>query len=143
MEKKYKVGYTQGVFDMFHIGHLNLLIHAKEYCEYLIVGVNSDKLVQEYKHKLPVIREEERAEIVRNIKAVDEVVIAHTLDKLVALSQYKFDVIFIGDDWKGNPRWEQTRIDLAEKGVDLVFLPHTKGVSSTDLRPVKEKKVEE
>lgn len=142
MKKKYKIGYTQGVYDMFHIGHLNLINHAKEYCDYLIVGVNADKLVQEYKKKTPVISENERAEIVRNIKAVDECVIAHTLDKLVALDLYHFDVIFIGDDWKGDSRWEQTRIDLAKHGVDLIFLPHTPGVSSTELRPVEEKKVE-
>ena len=141
--KKYKIGYTQGVFDMFHIGHLNLLNHAKEYCEYLIVGVNADELVREYKHKNPVIRQEERVEIVRNIKAVDEAVIAYTLDKTVALTQHPFDVIFIGDDWKGNPRWEQTRIDLAERGVDLMFLPHTEGVSSTKLRPIEENRVTE
>ena len=128
---------------MFHIGHLNLLNRAKEQCEYLIVGVNADALVQEYKHKTPIIRETERAEIVRNIKAVDEVVIAHTLDKQTALDLYRFDAIFIGDDWKGNPRWEQTRIDLAKQGVDLVFLPHTAGVSSTELRPMEEKKIEE
>lgn len=142
MEKKYKIGYTQGVYDMFHIGHLNLLNHAKEYCDYLIVGVNADTLVQDYKHKTPVIPELERAEIVRNIKAVDEVVIAHTLDKEVALSLHHFDAIFIGDDWKGNARWEQTGKDLAKHGVELVFLPHTDGVSSTELRPVEGKKVE-
>ena len=134
--KKYKVGFTQGTYDMFHIGHLNLINHAKEQCEHLIVGVNEDKLVEEYKHKTPVIKEDERAEIVRNIKAVDECVITTTLDKLVALDLYHFDAIFIGDDWKGNPRWEQTRLDLAKRGVDLVFLPHTAGVSSTGLRTV-------
>ena len=141
--KKYKRGYTQGVFDMFHIGHLNLINHAKEYCEYLIVGVNADALVQEYKHKSPVIPEEDRAEIVRNMKSVDEVVIASTLDKEEALAKYHFDVIFIGDDWKGNPRWERTRIDLEKHGVDLVYLPHTNGISSTELRPYKNKKIEE
>lgn len=141
--KRYKIGYTQGVYDMFHIGHLNLINHAKEYCDYLIVGVNADKLVQEYKHKTPVINELERAAIVRNIKAVDECVIAHTLDKLIALEHYHFGAIFIGDDWKGNPRWEQTKIDLAKQGVDLVFLPHTDGVSSTELRPVEQSKVKE
>ncbi|MDM8249753.1 adenylyltransferase/cytidyltransferase family protein [Lacrimispora saccharolytica] len=141
--KKYKVGYTQGVYDMFHIGHLNLINHAKEYCDYLIVGVNADRLVQEYKHKTPVINEIERAEIVRNIKAVDKCVIAHTLDKKAALELYHFDAIFIGDDWKGNPRWEQTKIELAKHGVDLVFLPHTEGLSSTKLRLVEDKKVEE
>lgn len=141
MKKKYKIGYTQGVYDMFHIGHLNLINHAKEYCDYLIVGVNADELVKEYKHKTPVISELERAEIVRNIKAVDEVVIAHTLDKETALNLYHFDVIFIGDDWKGNPRWEQTGRDLAKHGVDLVFLPHTDGISSTMLKPERDKMV--
>lgn len=141
--KKYKVGFTQGTYDMFHIGHLNLINHAKEYCEYLIVGVNSDKLVEEYKHKTPVIKEDERAEIVRNIKAVDECVITTTLNKLIALEMYHFDVIFIGDDWKGNSRWEQTRLCLADHGVDLIFLPHTAGVSSTGLRIEERNKVEE
>ena len=136
MEKKYKTGYTQGTFDMFHIGHLNLLNHAKEQCDRLIVGVNSDELVLSYKHKTPVISELERAEIVRNIKAVDECVITTTLDKLQAWELYRFDAIFIGDDWKGNPRWEQTGKELAERGAELVFLPHTDGISSTKLTNV-------
>lgn len=141
--KKYTIGFTQGTYDMFHIGHLNLINHAKEYCDYLIVGVNADALVQQYKHKTPVIKEAERAEIVRNLKAVDECVITTTLDKLVAWDQYHFNAIFIGDDWKGNPRWEQTKLDLAKKDVDLVFLPHTAGVSSTGLRNVESDKVDE
>lgn len=131
--KKYKIGYTQGTYDMFHIGHLNLINHAKEYCDYLIVGVNSDELVQSYKKKTPVIAAEERAEIVRNIKAVDKCVIATTLDKLYAHDLFHFDAIFIGDDWKGNDRWEKTKIDLAQRGADVVFLPHTDGVCSTKL----------
>ncbi len=134
--KKYRIGYTQGTYDMFHIGHLNLINHAKEYCDYLIVGVNSDDLVRSYKNKSPVIVEDERAEIVRNIKAVDECFIVTTLDKLNALERFHFDVIFIGDDWKGNTRWEKTGQDLKEKGVDLVFLPHTDGISSTQLTGV-------
>ncbi len=91
--KKYKVGYTQGVYDMFHIGHLNLLNHAKEYCDYLIVGINSDKLVEEYKKKHTVINEQERALIVSNIKAVDEVLIVDSLDKKTvsrAMTPYSF-----------------------------------------------------
>ena len=132
--KKYKVGYTQGVYDMLHIGHINLLNHAKEQCERLIVGVNSDALVMDYKHKTPVFSEEDRRVIVENLKAVDEAVIVNTLDKEVALEQFRFNAIFIGDDWKGNPRWEKTGEILGEKGVDLVFLPHTEGISSTILR---------
>ncbi len=141
--KKYKVGYTQGVYDMFHIGHLNLLNKAKEYCDYLIVGVNSDDLVKQYKNKIPVINENDRAEIVRNIKAVDECVIVYTLDKEDALNKFHFNAIFIGNDWKGDSRWEQTGCDMAKHGVDLVFLPHTEGVSSTDLRTVEHSKIKE
>lgn len=141
--KKYKIGYTQGVYDMFHIGHLNILNHAKELCEYLVVGINSDTLVQSYKHKTPVICEEERMEIVRNIKAVDEVVLAETLDKKIQHDKIGFDVIFIGSDWKGNPRWEATKDEMREINVDVVFLPHTDGITSTILRSVKKSQVEE
>ena len=143
MGKKYQIGYTQGVYDMFHIGHLNLLNHAKEYCDYLIVGVNSDELVESYKHKTPVINQEERREIVDSIKAVDECVIVTTLDKKEIWKTIHFDVIFIGDDWKGNPRWEQTKEELAHFGVDVIFLPHTENISSTILRPKNEKRVQD
>lgn len=133
--KKYKIGYTQGVYDMFHIGHLNLINRAKEQCDYLVVGVNSDELVKSYKHKDTVIKAEDRAEIVRNIKAVDKCIIVETLDKLETLHQVQFNAIFIGDDWYGNPRWMQTKEQLARYGVDVVFLPHTDGISSTGLKP--------
>lgn len=139
--KKYKRGYTQGTFDMFHIGHLNLLNNAKAQCEYLVVGVNSDSLVQEYKHKKPVVDQEKRRVIVENIKAVDEAVISETLDKEAQLDAIGFDAIFIGDDWKGNERWEDTRERLAVMDVDVIFLPHTKGISSTELRTVKDERV--
>lgn len=134
--KKYRIGYTQGTFDMFHIGHLNLLRHACEMCETLIVGVNSDSLVKEYKHKTPVINENERSEIVRNIKGVNQCYVVSTLDKMTAYSKFHFDAIFIGDDWKGNPRWEQTKLEMDKIGVDLVFLPHTDGISSSALTDV-------
>ena len=111
--KKYKIGYTQGTFDMFHIGHLNLLRNAKGICERLIVGVNSDALVQKYKNKIPVINEANRAEIVKALKCVDEVIICDTLKKTTAWDQLHFDAIFIGDDWKGNARWRQTEEDLS------------------------------
>lgn len=132
---KYKIGYTQGVYDMFHIGHLNIINKAKELCDYLIVGVNSDELVQSYKHKNAVIKEQERAEIVRNLKAVDECVIVDSLDKTLLHKRLGFNAIFIGSDWYGNPRWMQTKDELAQLGVDVIFLPHTEGVSSTILRP--------
>lgn len=141
--KKYRIGYTQGTYDMFHIGHLNLINNAAKYCDYLIVGVNSDVLVEQYKHKTPVIPQAERLEIVSNIKAVNKAVICETLDKTVQNQLYDFDAIFIGDDWKGNARWAQTEKDLAAFGVDVVYLPHTKGVSSTVLRTEADDKVEE
>lgn len=141
--KKYKKGYTQGVYDMFHIGHLNIINHAKAHCEYLIVAVNSDELVLSYKHKKPVIPEEQRRYIVENIKAVDEAVIAPTLDKVVQLKKYGFDAVFIGDDWKGNERWLETERLLKEFDVDVVYLPHTDGISSTELRTVCDGKIGE
>lgn len=142
-KKKYKVGYTQGVYDMFHIGHLNLLIHAKELCDYLIVGVNSDALVLEYKNKVTVINQDERLKIISHIKEVDECIIVDTLDKLELSKKFKFNAVFIGDDWKGNPRWEKTAEDLATVGIDVVFLPHTDRISSTVLRPQKGNAVDE
>lgn len=141
--KKYKVGYTQGVYDMFHIGHLNLLNNARDLCEHLIVGVNSDELVTQYKHKLPVIPEEERRLIVANIKAVDACEIVDTLDKVENYKRFHYNAVFIGDDWKGNARWTQTEKDLAPYGVDVVYLPHTKGVCSTELRKVEDMHVNE
>lgn len=140
--KKYKIGYTQGVFDMFHIGHLNLINNAKKQCDYLIVGVNSDKLVADYKNKVPVISEENRAEIVRNLKAVDECIIVETLDKRDIYSKIKFNAIFIGSDWKGNERWIKTEEDLAKVGVEVVFLDYTPDISSTGLREEKDNRVE-
>ena len=129
--KKYKIGYTQGTYDLFHVGHLNLLKHAKEQCEYLIVGVNSDLLVEEYKNKKTHINEFDRVQIVEAIKYVDKVIITKTLDKNLIYKDFKFDVIFIGDDWKGNSRWEKTKDEFSKIGVDVVFLPHTNGISTT------------
>ena len=135
------IGYTQGTYDMFHIGHLNLILHAKEQCDYLIVGVNSDALVEEYKHHLPVMGQESRMAIVSEMRHVDKVVLAETLDKKDAWEKYHFDKIFIGDDWKGNARWEETGREMAELGDELVWLPHTKDISSTLIRKkIKEEK---
>ena len=137
------IGYTTGVYDMFHIGHLNLINHAKELCDFLIVGVNADELVRLYKRKTPVINEKERQLIVSNIKAVDECIIATTLDKVVMWKELHFDVIFIGDDWKGNERWCQTEKELMSCGAYVMYLPHTEGISSTILRTESDKKVVE
>jgi glycerol-3-phosphate cytidylyltransferase len=145
MSKKYKIGYTQGVFDMFHIGHLNIINRAKEQCEQLIVGVNSDQLVEKYKHKIPVISEKNRAEIVGNLKNVDKCVIVNSLDKVKAWEKYGFDAVFIGDDWKGNKRWKETEqaFEKNGSGVTIVYLPYTPNVSSTNLRNEKDNSVEE
>ena len=140
---KYKIGYTQGVFDMFHIGHLRLIKHAAERCEKLIVGVNSDALVEEYKNKKTVICEFDRAEIISSLKMVDRVEIVSTLDKRLLWEQFHFDAVFIGDEWKGNERWRQTEMDLAPLGCDVVYLPHTPSISSTLLRVEVPKRVEE
>lgn len=131
MEKKYKIGYTTGVFDLFHIGHLNILRRAKEMCDYLIVGVSTNELVESYKHKTPVIPFEERVAIVEAIKYVDKVVPQTSMDKLEAWERLGFNAIFHGDDWKGSSLYEDIEARLKEKGVEMVFLKHTDGVSST------------
>lgn len=131
--KKYKIGYTTGVFDMFHIGHLNILIRAKELCDYLIVGVSTDELVKEYKNKTPIIPFEERKKIVEAIRYVDQVVPQETMDKMVAWEIYHFDAVFHGDDWKGSNMYDEIERKLSEVGCELVFLPHTSGTSSTIL----------
>lgn len=131
MRKKYNIGYTTGVFDLFHIGHLNILKNAKELCEYLIVGVSTDDCVKIYKHKVPVIPFDERFAIVEAIKYVDRAVPQCNMDKLEAWKQLRFNVMFHGDDWKGTPLYEDYENDFRTVGVDIVFLPHTEGTSST------------
>lgn len=133
--KQYRIGYTTGVYDLFHIGHLNLLRRAKEMCDYLIVGVSSDALVA-YKHKQPVIPFEERIEIVNAIRYVDKAVIQENMDKMAAWEKYHFDVIFVGDDWKGTEKWKKIEEDFSRVGVDIVYFPYTKTTSSTLLNQV-------
>ncbi|MDU6535395.1 MAG: adenylyltransferase/cytidyltransferase family protein [Intestinibacter bartlettii] len=132
--KKYKVGYTTGVFDLFHIGHLNILKRAKEMCDYLIVGVSTDELVENYKNKTPIIPYEERIEIVSAIKYVDEVVPQIDRDKFGAWKRLKFNVMFVGDDWKGSKLFNEVENKFKMVGVDIVYFPYTKGTSSTVLR---------
>lgn len=141
--KKYERGYTQGTFDMFHIGHLNLLHQARELCDYLIVGVNTDRLVNEYKNKLPVVNEHDRAAIVGELRCVDRVVMCDTLSKAEAWQRFHFDAVFIGSDWKGNERWAQTELDLKPLGAEVVYLQHTDGVSSTLLREKETEKIKD
>ena len=136
--KKYKIGYTTGVFDMFHIGHLNILRNSKQLCDYLIVGVSTDDLVRYYKHKTPVIPYEQRSAIVEAIKYVDKVVPQESMEKVDAWNKYHFDVMFHGSDWKDSDKYNRIEKELNAVGCDVVFLPHTEGVSSTDLRPLKD-----
>lgn len=139
--KKYKVGYTTGVFDMFHIGHLNILKRAKAMCDYLIVGVSTDEVVQEYKHKKPVIPFEDRLAIVEAIKYVDKAIPQTTMDKMVAYKELHFDALFHGSDWKDSTMYNEIEKSFSAIGVDVVFLPHTDGISSTLIRDKSDKAV--
>lgn len=128
------IGYTQGAFDMFHIGHLNLLKKAAELCDELIVGVNTDKLIESYKNKKPIIPFEERFAIIEAIKGVSQAVEAETLDKEVMYKLIGFNKIYIGSDWKGNSRWNETERCMSKYGVEVVYLRYTEGISSTIIR---------
>ena len=133
-EKKYKIGYTTGVFDMFHIGHLNILKKAKEQCEFLIVGVTTDALCLERKSKLPIICQDERVEIVDSIKYVDKVVLQSDMDKIKPVIEHGVNAVFVGSDWKGSAAWERYEKEFAAVGCDVVYLDHTDGISSSILR---------
>lgn len=128
------IGYTQGTFDMFHVGHLNLLKNARKQCDYLVVGVNSDELVKMYKNKDVIVPLDERIEIVKAIRYVDEVIRTDTLDKVDAWNRVKYQKLFIGDDWKGNDRWKKTEEEIAAFGAIVEYLPYTKETCSTVLR---------
>lgn len=132
MQKKI-IGYTTGVYDMFHIGHLNILKRAKEQCDYLIVGVSTDELVQKEKNKTPVIPFDERCKIVEAIKYVDEVVPQCDKNKFAAWEKLHFDKMFVGSDWQGTPQWKKYEEQFAPLNVEIVYLKHTDGISSTDL----------
>lgn len=132
--KKCKIGFTDGVYDLFHVGHLNMIREAKKRCDYLIVGVHSDEIVEGYKNRKTIINEIDRREIVGAIKEVDRAVINYTRDKIKLWELYHFDTIFIGDDWKGTERWNNFEKVLAEVGVSVEYIPYTKGISTTKIR---------
>jgi glycerol-3-phosphate cytidylyltransferase len=134
-----KIGYTTGVFDMFHIGHLNILRRAKLECDYLIVGVTTDELSTKNKGKTPIIPLEERMEIVNAIEFVDEVVPQVSYDKFEAWNNIKFDIMFVGDDWKGSDKWNDLEADFKGLGVDIFYFPYTTHTSSSKMRTVIEK----
>ena len=128
--KSLTIGYTTGVYDLFHIGHLNLLKNAKGMCDKLIVGVTIDELV-EYKGKKAFIPFEDRIEIVRSIKYVDAAVPQYDMDKLTACKKLGASILFVGDDWYGTEKWEHYEKEFAANNIKIVYLPYTKGVSST------------
>ncbi|WP_302062656.1 adenylyltransferase/cytidyltransferase family protein [uncultured Muribaculum sp.] len=128
------IGYTTGVYDMFHIGHLNILRRAKEQCDFLIVGVSTDELVQHDKSKTPIIPFAERCKIVEAIRYVDKVVPQPDKNKVGAWEKYHFNKMFVGSDWQGSPQWIKFEEDFAPLGVEIVYLSHTDGISSTILR---------
>jgi len=128
------IGYTTGVFDMFHIGHLNILRRAKEQCDYLIVGVSTDELVLHDKNKAPIIPFEERCKIVEAIKYVDQVVPQYDKNKFGAWEKYEFHKMFVGSDWKGTEVWNRFEGQFKPLGVEIVYLSHTDGISSSILR---------
>ena len=138
-KKKYKVGYTTGVFDLFHIGHLNILKKSKKICDKLIVGISTDALVFENKKKYPVINLNERIEIVKSIKFVDKVVVQKNSNKVIAHRYYKFDVLIVGDDWKGDLNWIEYEEKLKKKHVEVVYFPYTKSTSSTKINRILDK----
>jgi len=133
-EELYDVGYASGVFDMFHVGHLNLLRRARNRCRHLIVGVASDEFVEDLKTKPPVVPCDERIDIIAALGIVDETVIDRSLDKRLMWQRSPFDVIFKGSDWQGTPRGYLLEQRMAELGVDVVYFPYTHDTSSTLLR---------
>lgn len=128
------IGYTTGVYDMFHVGHLNILKGARAQCDYLIVGVSTDELVLKEKNKKPIIPFADRCAIVSAIKCVDEVVPQENKDKLAAWHKYHFNKMFVGSDWMGTDTWKRFEEQFAPLGVDIIYLQHTDGISSTILR---------
>jgi len=128
------IGYTTGVYDMFHIGHLNILRRAREQCDFLIVGVSTDELVQHDKNKTPIIPFDERIQIVEAIKYVDQVVPQVDKNKFGAWEKLHFNKMFVGSDWQGSPQWNAFEEQFAKVGVEIVYLSHTDGISSTILR---------
>jgi glycerol-3-phosphate cytidylyltransferase len=133
---KYNTGYTTGVFDLFHIGHLNILKNAKSQCNHLIVGVTTDELAEARKGKKPIIPFEERIEIVNSIQFVDSVVAQENMDKLMAWKVNKFNAMFVGSDWKGTDKWNKLEEEFKRVGVDINYFPYTKSTSSTLIREV-------
>ena len=133
MKKNEIIGYTTGVYDMFHVGHLKLLQNAKGMCDKLVVGVTTDDLAL-YKKKKPIIPYEERLEIIKNIKCVDVAIPQTDMDKVKACKKIKANYLFVGDDWYETDKWKKYEADLKKIGCEVIYFPYTKGISSTELR---------
>jgi glycerol-3-phosphate cytidylyltransferase len=131
-----RTGYVPGVFDMFHIGHLNVLRNARLHCEHLIAGVVSDDMAERAKGRPPVVPLVERLEIVRSIRFVDEVVAETVPDKVQMWEQLRFDVLIKGDDWRGTPKGDALERAMASVGVEVAYLPYTAHTSSSLLRRI-------
>lgn len=130
------VGYTSGVFDLFHVGHLNILRNAKAMCDRLIVGVSTDELIYEYKNKKAVIPFAERMEIVRSIDCVDVVVAQETMNKFEAWEKLRFNLVVVGDDWYKTEKWQIIQNKFDEVDVRVVYFPYTKSTSSTKINKI-------
>ena len=128
------IGYTTGVYDLFHVGHLNLLRRARAMCDYLVVGVTTDELCLLRKNKTPVIPLEERIAIISELRCVDKVVPQADMDKYGAWERHRFHRMFVGDDWKGHPKWVELEQRFALNGVEIVYFPYTAHISTTYLR---------
>ncbi len=128
------VGYAPGAYDLFHVGHLNLLRHARSQCDYLVAGVVSDEMAERAKGRPPVVPLVERLEIVRSIRFVDAAFVETVPDKLETWQQIRFHVLFKGDDWRGTPKGERLEADFRTVGVEIVYFPYTMHTSSTQLR---------
>lgn len=132
MEKKQIIGYTTGVYDLFHVGHLNLLRNAKGMCDKLVVGVTVDELVK-YKGKEAFIPFEDRIEIIRSIKYVDAAIPQYDMDKLTTCKKLGASILFVGDDWYDTEKWNKYEEEFAKEGIKIVYFPYTKGISSTKI----------
>lgn len=133
---KYRTGYTCGVFDLFHVGHLNLLERCRSMCDCLIVGICDDEYVRNVKHKLPVYNENDRVRLIGALKCVDKAMLVNTEiteNKMLAHEKFGFDVLFSGDDWKGTERYKLTERQFGSMGVNIEYLPYTKGISTSQI----------
>jgi glycerol-3-phosphate cytidylyltransferase len=139
MKKKSIIGYTSGVFDLFHVGHVRVLKKAKSLCDKLIVGVSTDNLVKKYKNKYPIISQKERIEVVKNNRYVDYVISQNSLNKFINWKKLKYDIMFVGDDWYNTSKWRELDKKFKQVGVRIIYLPYTKGTSSTKINNILNK----